>query len=64
MALQWISGYTDGNERIAEGQQLTHLHLYPRHPCQLLFLALYTHRTSKFEVLLGHELPALSDPSE
>jgi hypothetical protein len=47
-----------------EGQQLTRLHPCPKHPCQLLFLTLYTHPTRKFNVLLGHDLSTVNDPLE
>jgi hypothetical protein len=61
MILSFLIGYTDGYQGIAEGQQLTRLHSYPMHPCQLFFLALCAHPTRKFDVLLGHELLALND---
>ena len=62
MILSFLIGYTDGYQGIAEGQQLTRLHSYPMHPCQLFFLALCAHPTRKFDVLLGHELLVLSAP--
>ena len=51
----------DENERIAQGKHMTRLHSCPKHPCQLFFLAVRTHPTRKFDVLLGHEIPTLSD---
>jgi len=62
MAIQWISGCSEINERIAEGQQLTRLHPHPMHPCQLFLLALCPDPTRIFDVLLGHEISALNDP--
>jgi len=49
---------------LCEGRLSARLHPCPMHPCQLLFLALYSDNTRIIMVLLEHEIPGVKRPAE